>query len=93
MESEVVRELPETVKEPVKPIYEPGKSYQWKSGDTFPISGMEFEYIFKALSDILNSAEGIRILKLLEMHRIMEAKLREGVENGSIVEAKKTESS
>ena len=64
--------------------YDPKVSYQWKPDETFDITGMEFEYIFKTLTEYLNSPESIKVLKAYEVHRILEQKLKDGVEKGII---------
>lgn len=64
--------------------YDPKVSYQWKPDEIFDITGMEFEYIFKTLTEYLISPESIKVLKAYEVHRILEQKLKEGVEKGII---------
>lgn len=67
-----------------KQQYDPSLSYEWSPEEKFEITGMEFEYIFKSLTEFLNSPESVKVLRALETHQILEAKLKEGVEKGKI---------
>lgn len=64
--------------------YFPGGAYQWSPSDEFNLSGGELEYMFKTVNDILSTPEAIKILKMVEVHKILEQKLKDGVENGIV---------
>lgn len=69
--------------------YDPQISYQWSPTDVFDITGMEFEYMYKFLSDYLTTPESIKVIRAYETHKILEQKLKEGVESGKIVPSEK----
>lgn len=69
-------------------IYNPSASYSWKPDEIFDLSGLELEYIFKTITEYLNSPESMKVLKAYEVHRILEQKLKEGVEKGVITPQK-----
>lgn len=64
--------------------YDPSVAYQWLPSDKFEITGMEFEYMFKFLTDFLNTPESSKVIRAYETHKILEQKLKEGVEEGKI---------
>lgn len=65
--------------------YDSSLLYQWNGEQSFPLMGVEFEYMFKTTSDFLNLPSSQHILRIMEMHRILESKLKEGVENGAVI--------
>jgi hypothetical protein len=66
--------------------YDPSKVYQWDPNEKFEMSGRELEYIFRATIDFLGRPESQHVLKAREVHKLLEQKIREGVEKGNIIE-------
>lgn len=67
------------------PKYDGKSSYQWKPEELFPIKGIELEYMFRITSDYLSSPEAQHVLRMLEAHKILESKIKEGVESGIVI--------
>lgn len=76
-------------KKPIKQQYDPLLSYQWLPEDKFEIMGVEFEYMFRYLSDYLNEPESRKVVRAYEVHKILEQKLKDGVEKGMITPSEK----
>lgn len=69
------------------PIYNPGLSYQWDPAEEFTLTGREFEYLFRSTAEYLAQPESQNVLRAFEVHRILEQKIKDGVERG-IIKAK-----
>lgn len=61
--------------------YDPSKPYRWDAEESFPLNGREFGFFFNTLI-----TKKMELLKELEMINILEAKLRQAVEEGKATE-------
>lgn len=67
--------------------YDPKKRWQWEPNAKFEFTGVEFHKINEALSGFIVSDMNVpAILKLAEAFGIMQGKLSEYVEKGTIYE-------
>ena len=77
----------ETLSEVPKVQYDPKKQWQWSPDSKFEFTGIEFHKINTALSEFIVSDMSVpTILKLAEAFTIIQAKMTEYVDNGTIVE-------
>ncbi len=68
------------VLESTKVEYDPSKTYTWDPTVEFTLKGPEFGFMINALTD-----KKQELLKQLQIISLLEAKLKEAVENGDAV--------
>jgi len=64
--------------------YDPKQAYQWSPTEDFPITGRELEYMFKTVTDYLSKPPAQEVLRMMEVHKMLEGTIRQGVLNGKI---------
>lgn len=71
-------------------VFDPQKNYSWQKETEFKLSGTEFSLMFNNLNKFLTS-DAISpkgIMALLDVGLILQAKLKDAVEQGQAVEVK-----
>lgn len=67
--------------------FNPEKKYQWSLDDKFEFTGREFDILNKSLGQFVNGIIDVpSILKIADAFAIVQNKMREYVENGTIKE-------
>lgn len=66
-------------------FYNPANAYEWKGDEEFPLTGKELEYMFNNLTEFLTLPSSQAVLKALETHKILQQKIAQGVDKGSVI--------
>jgi len=66
--------------------YNPSKMYQWKSEDTFTLSGTDFGLILNTIRAILNTEQAQQILLAARTSDVLEKIMEEAVKSGKVIE-------
>jgi len=62
----------------------PNNAYQWEENAKFELTGKEFELFINVTRAILNDAESQKVLAVLELSKVLEQKLVDGIQNGIV---------
>lgn len=73
-------------------MYNPEKNYTWDKDATFELTGAEFGMLLNTFRAILNTEQAMQILLVDKASSIMEHKMSEYVEKGTIKEVHQNES-
>ena len=87
-------ELKQGMQEPVpqKTIeFSPNKAYVWQPTEVFPLKGVDLHVLRQVLFATLQTEEAQRSIATYEAMKLVDNIIKEGVENGKIVEAPKAE--
>ena len=73
----------------VKPEFSPQKSYTWQADTLFAITGAQVDLLNKVINMSIESEAVQKALALVEASKVVASILKEGYEEGIVVEAEK----
>ena len=62
----------------------PSTPYQWEEDAKFELSGKEFELFINVTRAILSDTDSQKVLAVLELNKVLEQKLVDGIQNGIV---------
>jgi hypothetical protein len=74
-----------------KKPFNPQGNYQWQTDDVFAITGGQLDMLNKVIGAHLNTPETQRAIALLEASRVIGQLIRDGYDEGLVIEAPESE--